>query len=284
MNDAPLNILLVDDEPLARERLRTLLADLAPTLPTRVVGEAEDGEAALALVVGAPPEQRPDAVIVDIRMPRMDGLELAQHLARRAGEAPAVIFATAYDDHALQAFEVDAVDYLVKPVRLPRLAAALDKVRRRRGEAAGPAANTVTALDGLRDRLQAGGRRFLSCHERGRILLVPVEAILYLRADTKYVAARTREREFLLDESLVRLEQEFAERFVRLHRAVLLARDALAGVERARSGEAANDGADGGAAGESWVALVQGLTGADGRLPISRRQWPQVKTLLREPS
>ena len=111
---------------------------------------------------------------------------------------------------------------------------------------------------------------------------MPVEAILYLRADTKYVVARTVEREFLLDESLVRLEQEFAERFVRLHRAVLLARSALTGVERARSGEGApGDAGDTLVGGEHWVALVHGL---NERLPISRRQWPQVKALLREPA
>ncbi|QEL64059.1 alginate biosynthesis regulatory protein [Oryzomicrobium terrae] len=283
MTDATLKILLVDDESLARERLRNLLSDLEPTLPTRVVGEAEDGEAALALIVGAAPENRPDVVIVDIRMPRMDGLELAQHLVRRPEESPGVIFATAFDDYALQAFEVDAVDYLVKPVRIARLAAALEKVKRRRGETGAASGSSDPAtLAGLRDKLQAGGRRFLSCHERGRILLVPVESILYLRADTKYVVARTQEREFLLDESLVRLEQEFAERFVRLHRAVLLARNALTGVERARSGEGApGDTGDALAGGEHWVALVRGL---DERLPISRRQWPQVKALLREPA
>lgn len=256
MTDAPnaLTLLLVDDEAPARARIKELLQDIAPELPTRVVGEAADGEEALALIQNL----QPDVALVDIRMPKMDGLELARHLAGLP-HPPALVFATAYDTHAVEAFELNAVDYLLKPVRAARLQAALEKAR-----LVGPL--TTERLTKLRQDAGQGPRRHLSCHERGRILLVPVQEVLYLKADLKYVTARTREREYLLDEALTHLEQEFAERFIRLHRSVLVAKDALAGFERGQG-----DGEDGG---EQWLAL---LKDAPEKLPVSRRQWSHVK-------
>ncbi len=251
---APLSIVLVDDEAPARRRMGTLLEDLALELPTRVVGEAGDGEAALELIQ----QVQPDVVLVDIRMPKMDGLELARHLAGLP-RPPAVIFATAYDTHAVQAFDLNAVDYLLKPVRLARLQAALEKAR-----LVGPL--TAERLAKVRQESGQGARRHFSCHERGRILLVPVQEVLYLKADLKYVTARTREREYLLDEALTHLEQEFAERFIRLHRSVLVAKDALAGFERGQG-----DGEEGG---EQWLALLKEVPE---KLPVSRRQWATVK-------
>ncbi len=247
----PLKLLLVDDEPLARVRLRTLLEDLAPVCPTRVLGEAENGLAALEWLQNHAGEASVDVVLADIHMPRMDGLELAGHLAVLE-PVPAVIFTTAYDNHAVQAFELDAVDYLLKPVRAQRLQAALDKARLRRP---GPDA---TRLQALGQRLR-GGRSHLPCHERGRLLLVPVAEVLYFKADLKYVTARTREREYVLDETLTHLEEEYPERFIRLHRGALVARLALAGFERAQE--------DGDAYG--W-ALLRDLPE---KLPVSRRQW-----------
>lgn len=247
----PLNLLLVDDEPLARVRLRTLLEDLASVCPTRVLGEAENGLAALEWLQNHAGEASVDVVLADIHMPRMDGLELAGHLAGLE-QVPAVIFTTAYDNHAVQAFELDAVDYLLKPVRAQRLQAALDKARLRRP---GPDA---TRLQALGQRLR-GGRSHLPCHERGRLLLVPVAEVLYFKADLKYVTARTREREYVLDETLTHLEEEYPERFIRLHRGALVARLALAGFERAQE--------DGDAYG--W-ALLRDLPE---KLPVSRRQW-----------
>lgn len=250
--EEPLKILLVDDEPLARERLRTLLADIALQLPSEVVGEAGNGLAALELLRGQPV----DVVLADIRMPGMDGIELAGHLG--ALEAPpAVIFVTAYDNYAVQAFDLNAVDYLLKPVRIQRLLTALQKVR-------GQPPADPALLAGLGRELRGGGRSHLSCHERGRLLLVPVDEVLYFKADLKYVTARTQEREFLLDEALTRLETEFAERFIRLHRAVLVAKTALAGFERA-----AGDDADA----YGWALL----RGVPERLPVSRRQWAAAK-------
>ena len=211
----PLRLLLVDDEAPARARLRDLLGDIADDVPTEVVAEAADGFAALERVEGGVF----DVALIDIRMPGMDGIELARHLARLP-EPPAVVFVTAFDQYAVQAFELAALDYLVKPVRAARLADALKKARRRADDA---------------QRLEKSAlatRRHLSCMERGRILLVPVTEIVYLKAEQKYVTARTAQREFLLEESLVHLETEFGERFLRIHRNCLVARETVAGVDR----------------------------------------------------
>lgn len=249
--NAPLRLLLVDDEAPARARLRDLLSDIAAEIPA-TVAEASDGATALEQVQA----HEFDVALVDIRMPGMDGIEFARHLTRLA-QPPAVIFVTAYDQYAVKAFDLAALDYLVKPVRAVRLAVALAKARRHPDEA---------------QRLEKSAlvtRRNLSCIERGRILLIPVPDILYFKAEQKYVTARTVLREYLLEESLVQLEAEFAERFVRIHRNCLAAVDAICGVERAvPEGE-----------GESCWQII--LIGSTERLPVSRRQWPLVKALLK---
>ncbi|HEX6734963.1 MAG TPA: LytTR family DNA-binding domain-containing protein [Azonexus sp.] len=253
--EGPLKILLVDDEPPARERLRTLLSDIAGQLPSEVVGEAGNGLAALELL-----RQQPvDAVLADIRMPGMDGIELAGHLGRFEAP-PAVIFTTAYDNYAVQAFDLNAVDYLLKPVRSQRLLTALQKLR-------GQPPADPALLAGLGRELRGAGRSHLSCHERGRLLLVPVAEVLYFKADLKYVTARTVEREFLLDEALTHLEGEFADRFIRLHRSVLVAKAALAGFEKAAGDDAEAYG---------WALL----RGVPEKLPVSRRQWAAAKAEL----
>jgi two-component system response regulator AlgR len=251
----PLKILVVDDEPLARDRLRELLADIAIQFPSAVVGEAGNGVAALEFLR----DHAVDVVLADIRMPGMDGIELAGHLgAFRA--PPAVIFTTAYDNYAVQAFDLNAVDYLLKPVRAQRLLVALQKV-----QAAQPADPELLASVGR--AVRGGGRTHLSCLERGRLLLVPVGEVLYFKADLKYVTARTVDREYLLDEALTHLESEFAERFIRLHRAVLVARTALAGFEKAAGDDAEAYG---------WALL----RGVPDKLPVSRRQWAPAKSAL----
>lgn len=250
----PLRVFIVDDEAPARARLRALLADIAAVLPNEAVGEAGNGVEALQRLTDA----AADVALVDIRMPQMDGIELARHLALLP-HPPAVVFTTAYDQYAVQAFELEAVDYLLKPVRAERLAAALEKARR-----AGLAGRETLA------RLAPQARRHLSVSERGRILLVPVADVLYLKAELKYVTARTREREYLLDESLIHLEQEFAAAFVRVHRNCLVARGAIAGFEKT----AGEDGET------HWSVLLAGL---DEKLPVSRRQWPAVKAAFAEP-
>ena len=253
MSDLPtLSIVIVDDEAPARARLRDLLADIAPEVPNRIVAEAANGLLALQAIEGL----AVDAVLVDIRMPKMDGIELARHLAQLA-QPPAVVFVTAYDAYAVQAFDLNAVDYLLKPVRAQRLVAALQKARQAR-----PPAPQVLA------RLPQGARTHLSCHERGRLLLIPIADVIYLKADLKYVTARTREREYLLDESLTHLEHEFAERFIRLHRSALVAREAIAGFEKASVDDAE----------AQWQALLRDIPE---KLPVSRRQWPLVKSYAR---
>jgi len=253
--ESPLKILIVDDEPLARARLRELLADIAVQFATEVVGEAANGLAALEFLR----QDAVDVILADIRMPAMDGIELAGHLGA-CEQPPAVIFTTAYDNYAVQAFDLNAVDYLLKPVRAQRLLTALHK-------AAGAPHPDLALLAGIGRELRGGGRTHLSCHERGRLLLVPVAEVLYFKADLKYVTARTVDREYLLDEALTHLEEEFGDRFMRLHRAVLVAKSALAGFEKA-----AGDDADA----YGWALL----RGVPEKLPVSRRQWAPAKAAL----
>ncbi len=245
MTQTELRVLIVDDEAPARTRLRDLLGDVRLNQPNRIAGFAANGEEALRLLDAEPV----DVVLADIRMPGLDGVGLAKQLNGRESP-PVVIFTTAYEEYAVQAFDLAVADYLVKPVRASRLAEALDKVRR------------------LRNPAQSGNGadKPLSVTERGRILLVEIERVIYLRAEQKYVTARTAEREYLLDDSLVCLEENYPDRFVRIHRNCLVARDAIAGVRRE-----ANEG-DG-----RWLIALKGL---QEELPVSRRQWPPVKSLL----
>jgi two-component system, LytTR family, response regulator AlgR len=249
----PLRIFLVDDEAPARTRIRALLEDLQGELPNVVTGEAANGHEGLALLA----QQSADVALVDIHMPQMSGLEFARHLTALE-KAPAVVFITAHDQYAIEAFEVNALDYLLKPVRAARLAAAL-------GKAAGSGAVKRAALE----KAAQAPRRYLSVVERGRITLVPVSEILYLRAELKYVTIRTRDREHLLEESLTGLENEFGATFVRLHRSCLVARSALRGVERVTD----EDGE-----GAGWAVMLEGTSE---KLPVSRRQWPAVKAILK---
>lgn len=243
-----MKIFIVDDEEPARERLKVLLGDLAAQLPTTVVGEARHGVEAIERL----PESGAEVVLLDIKMPGMDGLELARHLGRLE-RAPRIVFVTAHDRHAVEAFELNALDYLLKPVRAERLAAALRK-------AAVPEAKQL-------EKAAQAPREYLSIAERHRIVLLPVREILFLRAEQKYVTVRTRSREHLLEESLVALEREFAARFVRIHRNCLVARDAIRGVERLPGEEEE----------PRWQVVLDGL---EERLPVSRRQWPLVRDLV----
>src|SRR5215470_14313080 len=169
MPEAPLKLIIVDDEAPARRRLRELLDDCASALPLIVVGEAASGREALGLLGSSPA----DLVLSDIHMPDMDGIELARHLLKLS-LPPVIIFTTAYHEHAIAAFEVHAIDYLVKPVRVQRLLAALDKVPRLR-----------PLSDAKLDRLPSSARRFLSVTERSRVVLVPIDEVVYLKAELK---------------------------------------------------------------------------------------------------
>jgi len=246
MIDGMLNILIADDEAPARNRLRELIAEIPDT---RILGEAKNGFEAITLTA----DLRPDVLLLDIRMPEMSGLETAEHL-QKSEQAPAIIFTTAYDEHAIQAFELNAVDYLLKPIRQERLSNALRKAR-----ALQPA--QLAELRPLRS-----ARTHFSVSERGRILLVPVDQVIYLRAELKYLTVRTTEREYLIEESLTQIELEFPQRFVRLHRNCLAARSAIRGFEKQSEAD-----------GEChWVALLKELQDT---LPVSRRQQHIVREL-----
>ena len=214
--DAPLRVLIVDDEVAGAAPSARLLADCAGALPLACVGEAANGREALELLHAV----SADLVLTDIEMPEMGGLEFARHVLKLP-QPPVVIFTTAHDKHAVQAFEVNAVDFLLKPIRVQRLLAALERVPRLKPVSA-------TRLDAL----PSTARRFLSVTERSRVVLVPVDEIVYLKAELKYITIRTAEREFLLEESLTKLEEEFGARLVRVHRNCLVARDAIRGFER----------------------------------------------------
>jgi two-component system response regulator AlgR len=183
-----------------------------------------------------------------------------------------VIFVTAFDSYALKAFEVHAIDYLLKPVRAQRLADAIRRAAAARAASAPPPSTIAAAASELHLR-----RQNFSIQERGRLLLVPVAEVVYLRAELKYVTVRTKAREFVLEESLLSIEEEMAEQFVRVHRNALVARHAIVGVERGILEH--EPGASAEKAQESWQVILRGI---DERLPISRRQWPVVKALLNQ--
>ncbi|KAF1690277.1 DNA-binding response regulator [Pseudoxanthomonas taiwanensis] len=235
-----MKLVIADDEPMAPERLRLLLAE-EPGV--EVVAEAADGQQ----VLDACAAHRPDAVLLDIAMPGLDGLQAARRLA---GSDPpvAVVFCTAYDAHALSAFDAAAIDYLVKPVRPERLAAALARVR--------------TFLAGCP---AAGARRrtHLSARLRGTVRLIPLEEVRYLQAEEKYVVVHHARGEDLIEESLRSLEEEFGDRFVRIHRNCLVAREELVELRR-----------DGG--GHVQAILRHG----DRPLEVSRRCVPQLRQAL----
>ena len=251
MSAAPLRIMIVDDEAPARARLKDLLSDCAGEIAHELVGEAANARAALDLLAttGA------DLMLLDIRMPEMDGIELAQHL-HKLPQPPSIVFTTAYDAYAIRAFEVHAIDYLLKPIRTARLLEALKRVSSAR----------APSVEALRE-MSPHAPSFLSAQERGRIHLIPVDDVVYLKAELKYVTVRTREREYLIEDALARLEQEYPDRFVRVHRNCLIARAAIRGFER------------GGGEGETqWFAVIDGC---DEKIAVSRRQHHIVREFSR---
>lgn len=242
-----MRILIVDDEPLARRRLASQIADLAIG---EVVGEADDGLACLAAVASCAPE----VVLLDVRMPGMDGLEVARHL-RTLRAPPIVIFTTAYDEHALAAFETHALDYLLKPVRSERLREALQRAETLRVGREVLAEQTPPAM---------ARRRHVSAVVGGTLRLMPIAEVLYFQADQGYVSAVSKSAQLLIEDSLRALEDEFAEDFVRIHRNALVAPAHVRSLERD---------------GEGNVSVV--FEGRPERLMVSRRLMAQVKKRLR---
>jgi two-component system response regulator AlgR len=247
-----MNILIADDEHLARQRLRVLLQELPGQY--RVVAEVADGDAVLSCCA----EQAVDLVLMDIRMPMRSGLQVAGQLARLA-TPPAVVFVTAYDQHAVEAFDRGAIDYLVKPVRLERLQRALERARAlTRPQLQAVQALQASAGDGAaRERICSSYRGGLEC--------VDLDEVIYFRAEQKYVVARHQGGRLLLEESLKTLEETYAGRFVRIHRNALVAAARLAGIERDRDGR-----------------TLARLRGCDDLLEISRRLLPELRAWLRQ--
>lgn len=245
-----LTLLIADDETPARNRLRDLISDIAHV---QIVAEAHNGKEAVELVV----QHSPDVVLMDIRMPLMDGIEAAHHL-QLLSTPPKLIFTTAFDAYAIKAFELSAIDYLLKPIRQERLETALSKVRALRPE-------QIASLKPLQAM-----RTHLSIHERGRVVLVPLNEVMYFRAEQKYVTVRTAEREYLLEDSLTQLEIEFGDRLLRLHRNCLVAKPFIAGFEKRTI---MNEDAQ---IEQQWVAILKGVPET---IPVSRRQQHLIKTI-----
>ncbi len=244
----PVKVLIVDDEPLARLRLRGLV-ETCPEPRAVVVGEAGEGAEALRLI----DLHAPEVVLLDVVMPGGNGLKLADELRRRPG-APWVVFVSAHAEHALRAFEVEALDYLTKPVRRERLQAALQRVAQRRW----PVTSQGAALT---------EEPVLVAHDRGQLRRIPVAEVLLLKAEQKYVTLRTAEQSHLLDDSLTDLERRLGAGFIRIHRNALVAARAVRELRRH-----AEPGGE-----EAWAVRVAPI---DEWLPVSRRQLPAVRAAL----
>lgn len=243
-----MKVLICDDEPLARQRMAKLI-EMQEGYET--IGFAENGADAVELVR----ELKPDVLLLDIRMPEMDGIEAARKITNLA-TPPAIIFCTAFNDHALDAFQVSAVSYLLKPVKRDMLSKAL--------QSAGKVNKAqILALDEA-EKKQNGVRTQLAAKTHKGLELIPVSDILYFVADQKYVSVVHEKGRVLIDESLKQLEEEFDSSFVRIHRSTLVALNRVNGLRQDSVGKYSVD--------------VQGL---DELLPISRRHLSEVRKLLK---
>lgn len=242
-----MNILIVDDEPLARQRLIGLVQGLNGF---EACANASNGKDALRLAQ----ELKPDVVLLDIRMPGMDGIETAHHM-NRLSKPPAIIFTTAFSEHALKAFETHAVDYLLKPIKQDRLHEALDAAVRL----------TKPQLEHLKNiDEQPKVRTHICVKTRGTLELVPIDSIRYFLADHKYVTLRTDDHECLIEESLKSLEGEFEQVFTRIHRNALVSDQYMSGLEKNSEGHC--------------VITIEGI---EESLEISRRHLPYVRKKIK---
>ncbi len=242
-----MRILIVDDESLARDRIKRILLEQNEH---EVLGEASNGQEALQKIDAL----HPDVVLLDIRMPGIDGLEVARHLVGM-DEPPAVIFTTAYDEYALEAFKVHAVDYLLKPVRPERLSEALHKALK-------PNKVQWKSLNRKEDGTPKA-RTHISSRTRRGIVLVPIGEIYYFRAEHKYVTVRHKEGEVLIEDTLKELETEFGERFLRVHRNCLISMEHIQALEKNSSGQ----------------PCIR-LRGVEETLDVSRRHVAKVRQIM----
>lgn len=242
-----MKILIADDEQLARERLRGLVDELSLG---EVVGEADNGRAVLEQTA----RLHPDVILLDIRMPGMTGLETASHLDQ-LDNPPAVIFTTAYDEYALQAFEAHAIDYLLKPVRRERLTKAIQTVRRL----------SRAQLAGLQLETGRQTATHISARVQGGIKLVPIDDIQYFHAADKYITVYHNKGSVLIEEALKSLEERLADQFIRIHRNALVAKKLLIALEKGNDGQC--------------YARLQGVSGP---LEVSRRHVAGVRQWLKQ--
>jgi two-component system, LytTR family, response regulator AlgR len=240
-------VLIVDDEAPARERLRALVAEIADA---NFVGEATNGEEALDAAL----RLTPDIVLLDVRMPGLDGLQVAQRLADLP-EPPAVIFTTAFDEYALNAFETQAVAYLLKPIRREKLAAAIAQAGRLTRPQLAQAALAARYIE---------RRTHIAVRHREGTRLVPVESVLFFQADQKYTTVRHEGGEELIEDSLKSLEDEFGAALVRIHRNTLVNVARMTAIERDPDGQ----------------CFVR-LRGCDDRLAVSRRMASELRDRFR---
>lgn len=245
-----MRIVIVDDEPLARERLRRLLAEFPGY---EVIGEAGEGAQALALIR----QTQPDLVLLDIRMPGMDGLQVARHLAEEK-LPPAVVFTTAFSEHALSAFDASATAYLLKPIKKEKLREVLQRARR---------PSRAAQLELERSETAKPRREFVLATTREGLVRVPAEDIVYFLADQKYTTVHHLHGEVLIEESLKTLEDDFAPWFLRIHRKALVATRFILSLERGKGEE---------------HHLVR-LRHASEPLPVSRRRLAEVRRYLTQP-
>jgi two-component system response regulator AlgR len=252
-------VLVVDDEELARLRLRSLVAECGDPAAV-VVGEAANTAQALVWLA----TRNCDLLLLDVQMPGRDGTQLAAELRTRS-PAPAVVFVTAHPEHALQAFDLEAVDYLTKPVKRERLQAALRRVAQRLGSPVKPGGAVKVEEEGP----------VIVVSDRGRVIRVPVSDVLYMKAELKYVTLRTAEHTHVLDDSLAELADRLGDRFLRVHRNALVAKRAVRALERrAIAGENADDGM------EAWGVCIAPV---NEWLAVSRRQVAAVREALSVP-
>ena len=245
-----MKVLIVDDEPPARDRLRELLRE---TGEHQVVGEAANGREALEVAANT----NPDVVLLDIRMPGMDGIEAAQHL-NRMEIPPAVVFTTAYDEYAIDAFDANAIGYVLKPVRLRKLEKALQQAARLTSEAL----TEFSARTGVSDR-----RKHICARLHGNLKLIPVSEVHYFVADQKYVSVVHDKGRDLIEDSLKSLETEFGEQFVRIHRGAVVALNSIESLEKDKDGQ---------------TIVVTRVDSGDDELIVSRRHVANVKRRLKK--
>lgn len=236
--------LVVDDEHLARARLKELIRRIKPD--AKII-EARNGEDAIKLYE----KHKPPTALVDIRMPGIGGIELAYHLSAQ-DQPPAVIFTTAHNEYALQAFDTNAIDYLLKPIHLERLQRALQK------------AEPLTDEQNLVLKQGEDERTHISVNQRGRLKLIPIKDIAYFKAENKYVVIKTKEGEFLLNDTLNQLETELGNGYIRAHRNALISTKYIEAMEKVDD--------------DRWCVVLDGF---NDKIEVSRRQRPIIRAWLR---